>query len=154
MRPSYAALLAGILAFALGCETADVNYMGKTYPPTKALDVYYSKTDVPAGYAVMGRAIVTAPEDLSGKQIQDKIMKEAEAAGADAVLVGEAREVKSGVSTDWAVEQFGPLDTYDGFGWGYGPGDWGMLGPVHYITPLETTYNYALKIKVLYLKKQ
>jgi len=153
MKTLHTALIAGLIACAAGCETADVNYMGKTYPATKTVNVYYNKTDLPAGYTVMGRAIVSAPEDLSGKQIQDKIVKEAEAAGADAVLIGEAREVQTGATTDWAFEEYGPFD-YDEFGWGYGPGNWGMMGPVCRVSPVQTFYDYALKIKVLYLKKQ
>jgi len=144
--------LAAVLS---GCETVDVNYMGKTAAPTAAAAVFYDKKDVPDNaYTVMGKAIVTAPEDISGKNIEARIVQEAEKQGADAVLIGEAREVATGETTDWATEGFGPFDEYEGWGWGFGPATWECVGPVRAIGPVDTVYNYSLKIKVLFLKKK
>ncbi len=41
--------------FFLAC--ASVDYMGKTYPPTTKIDIYYSKEDIKKEYEVMGKAL-------------------------------------------------------------------------------------------------
>ena len=39
-------------ALLAGCTTTD--YLGKTYPPTQRVDVFFSPRDVPRTYEVMG----------------------------------------------------------------------------------------------------
>jgi hypothetical protein len=149
-----------LLLCAAGCYRVDVNYIGKTYPPTKNVELYFDKNDVPEGYQVIGRAIVTVPEGTPGHGVKKGLVKEAEAKGADALLVGQAKQVVKDKVTTWDWNYYGgPGSAWgDIWGWGYGDPEWDVLGPemafqAPHASDERTVYQYAMKIKVLFLKK-
>ncbi|MGH7787747.1 MAG: hypothetical protein ACRERC_12815, partial [Candidatus Binatia bacterium] len=86
-----AALLATLL-FALvlsGCVTVD--YIGKSFPPTANVELFMSPVDVKQPYEVIGEAraeVGALPFSNPGKELQDKLLEEARARGADAIILG------------------------------------------------------------------
>lgn len=85
-----------------GCATVD--YVGNSYPPTAHVDVYMAASDVTRPYQVIGevRAQVEAlPLTKPGQQLQDKIVAEAKARGANGVILGgvTSREAASTTQT-------------------------------------------------------
>jgi hypothetical protein len=73
-----------------GCTSVD--YVGKTYAPTSNVDVYMSADDVGRPYEVMGEVraqVDTIPFAKPGKQLQDKLVAEARAKGADGIILGQ-----------------------------------------------------------------
>lgn len=153
-------LFLSLTILGAGCHQVDFNYIGKSYPPTDHVDLYFVKADVPPGLSVIGRAIVTAPEGTPGEGVKKGLIKEAKAKGADAILVGPARRVLKGKTTYWNWNYYGGPGWAWGneWGWGYGDPEWDILGPttafgaVHASDP-QTVYDYALKMKVIFLKK-
>lgn len=145
------ALSLSLLALA-GCAPT-VEYVGERHAPSQSVVVYYSRRDVPAGYRVMGRAIAHAPSGVSGTRLRHAIEDKARDVGADAVVLGGYRRVKSGEYLQWTYEDFdGPwLDPWDwefGPHWGprvtsFGP-DWGNA---------RVVYDYSLELKALFLKR-
>jgi hypothetical protein len=91
-----------VAASLSGCATVD--YVGNSYPPTAQVDVYMAASDVTRPYQVIGevRAQVEAlPLTKPGQQLQDKIVAEAKARGANGVILGgvTSREVASTTQT-------------------------------------------------------
>src|SRR5262245_5293640 len=81
-------LLIGVVLLA-GC--ASIDYVGKTYAPTSNVDVYMSADDVGRPYEVMGEAraqVDAIPFSKPGQQLQDKLVAEARAKGADGIILG------------------------------------------------------------------
>lgn len=83
------ALAGAIALFATGCTTVD--YVGRSYAPTANVEVYFSEADVPRPFEVMGEARATTddlPFGSPGAALQEKLVEEARARGADAILLG------------------------------------------------------------------
>ncbi|MEO8854023.1 MAG: hypothetical protein ABI359_09600 [Ginsengibacter sp.] len=68
--------------FVFGC-TLPVHYMGRSYPPTTNVDIYYSPHDVKKDYEVIGKVNITAP---NLPKAQNGILNEAKRRGADGVI--------------------------------------------------------------------
>jgi hypothetical protein len=81
-----------LLALVLLAGCASVDYVGKTYAPTSNVDLYMSADDVRRPYDVMGEAraqVVAMPFSHPGPQLQDKLVAEARAKGADGIILGQ-----------------------------------------------------------------
>jgi len=81
-----------LMAVVLLAGCASVDYVGKTYAPTSNVDVYMSADDVGRPYEVMGEAraqVDTIPFSKPGQQLQDKLVAEARAKGADGIILGQ-----------------------------------------------------------------
>lgn len=93
------AIFAAITLSAIlpGCVTTD--YVGKTYAQTSHVDLYFSETDITRAYEVMGSVRSSAPGELSFEEIQEELMKEAMAKGADAILIEDMNTVTVGSTT-------------------------------------------------------
>ena len=87
-----------VAAFILtGCVSAE--YMGKTYPPTDHVDIFFSFDDIEGDYEVMGEIRAEAAEFLSMEKIQNKLMEEAMAKGGDAIVIEDWDKVIVSSST-------------------------------------------------------
>jgi hypothetical protein len=84
-------------ALLAGCTTTD--YLGKTYPPTQHVDVFFSPQDVPRAYEVMGEIRAEGDEILSAESMQQKLVQEAMQKGADALLIDKVDMVETGYTT-------------------------------------------------------
>lgn len=85
MKRMLSVLLA--IVFLTGCGPS-VQYLGKSYSPTGNVEVFYDTRDVKKDYEVMGKIDGMAGIlENSYQEIQDKIVKEAQSRGADAVLI-------------------------------------------------------------------
>ncbi len=155
-------LLLGAAA-SIGCHYVDINYIGKSYPPTENVKMYYDRQDVPKTEKVIGRAIVTAPEGTKGEKVKEGLLKEARAKGADGVLVGPVKKYLAGTTTNWDWNYYGgPGWAWgDEYGWGYGDPEWGAMGgpavaygAVGGPSDQQTEYHYGFKMKVIFLKTE
>ena len=88
--------LATLLA---GC--AHIDYVGESYAPTSHVDVYYSESNVPHGFTVIGEVIATGDALVSTGKMQEKIRKEALKHGADAVVLTSLERYASGEHSSW-----------------------------------------------------
>lgn len=69
-----------------GCITTD--YVGKTYPATRHVDLFFDDADVERPYTVMGEMRVEADNSLfmRSEKMQRKLIKKARERGADGVI--------------------------------------------------------------------
>jgi L-asparaginase/Glu-tRNA(Gln) amidotransferase subunit D len=86
-----------IFAFMAGCTTTD--YLGKTYPPTQHVDVFYSPQDVKRAYEVMGEIRAQGDDIVSYASMQQKLVQEAMQKGADALVIEQLGMTETGSTT-------------------------------------------------------
>lgn len=63
-----------------------VQYMGRSYPPTNHVEIFFSAADVKKSYEVMGKVDGKAWPLSDYSKIQESIVAEAKKKGADAVI--------------------------------------------------------------------
>lgn len=93
-------LLVGLALALAGC--AHLDYVGETYAPTTAVQVYYTEANVPRAYQVMGEVLATANLFVSSRKIQEQMIEKARAKGADAVVLLGMEHYKTGESTNYS----------------------------------------------------
>ena len=80
----------GVALLALaGCVSVD--YVGTSYAPTTAVDLFFSPDDVRRPYTVMGEVsaqVDVVPFVSPGPQLQEKLLLEARRRGANGMILG------------------------------------------------------------------
>lgn len=94
-------LVPAALAALLVTACAHIDYVGRTYPPTNKVDLYFDEHEVDAPYDVMGQIVARANDLVSAEKLQSKIMKKAGEKGADAVVITGLERYKTGESTSY-----------------------------------------------------
>ncbi len=115
------AILAVIVS---ACATTD--YVGTTYPPTSNVDVYFRDADVKRAFSVMGTAKTEGTEYLTFEAMEEQLVKDAMAKGADGIIVDGMDTVTVGSTTttsgkakdkpSYVVTQDGKLKNVGGSG--------------------------------------
>lgn len=103
-----------LLVLLSGCVSVD--YVGKSYAPTSNVDVYFSADDVKRPYETLGQAraqVDSLPFTNQSQQLQDKLVAEARARGADGVIIGQldTRQVGSTSQTTGSAQTKKKSDT-------------------------------------------
>ena len=81
--------------FSAGC--VHFSYEGEAFTPTENVDIYHDAEKIPQKYTVMGKAVAYGNyQDVSRDRLEEKLVAEAEARGADAVLVTALQVVPKG----------------------------------------------------------
>jgi len=74
-------------------------YVGKSYSATRHVDIYFAASDVTQRYETMGEIKAEAPDALSFEQMEQQLIQDAMARGADGLIVGGMETVTTGSST-------------------------------------------------------
>ncbi|CAA6691296.1 MULTISPECIES: hypothetical protein [unclassified Lentimonas] len=85
------------LMFFAGC--ANTEYVGQTYSPTTHVDVYMSAGGVTRPHTQMGMAKTEATEYMSFEDMQQQLMRDAMAKGADGIIITGMQTVNVGSSS-------------------------------------------------------
>lgn len=99
-------MLTMAVAFCLTACGPTVQYIGKSYSPTNNVDIFFDTHDIKKDYTVMGKIDgVAGILNDSFQDIQNRILKEAQTKGADAVIIYNMEErvigSASNSSTSW-----------------------------------------------------
>jgi hypothetical protein len=97
MRPAVGIFL---LLFIGAC--AHIDYVGKSYPRTARVDLFFAEEEVTQPYELMGKVIATGGDEVSAEKMQDKIMEKAQEKGADAVVITGLERYQSGEQTSYS----------------------------------------------------
>jgi hypothetical protein len=150
-------LFTGITALMLsGCLSVD--YVGKEYPETKYVRLFFDKKFVPLDkYEVMGHGEIIAPDNTQSMEINHKLISKGKDIGADAILILNAKALvtkeesvtPARISTEPTSETMSgdPATKTDGEPIGFDE-----MG--YQDTPRRTLYEYETVIKVAYLKRK
>jgi len=90
-------LILVISALISGC--AKTSYLGKTYSPTVNVDLFMEESGLTRPYEVMGQISFAGESLVSTDKLQEKMLEEAKARGADAVLIEGYEEIYTDSST-------------------------------------------------------
>jgi hypothetical protein len=82
-----------------GCATID--YVGREYPPTTQVDIFFALEDVEQDYEVMGHLIATGNAMVSTEKMQAQMLDKAREKGADAVVILGFERYVSGESAKY-----------------------------------------------------
>jgi len=93
---------AWILALLAVGACAHIDYVGKSYPETSRVDLFFSEEEVTRPYELMGKVIATGGDEVSAEKMQDQIMDKAQKKGADAVVITGLDRYKSGENTNYS----------------------------------------------------
>lgn len=91
-------------AFVAGCVSSD--YVGKSYPPTTNVDIYFSESEIKYAFEVMGEITVETDDVflINAEKMQDKLVDEAKKKGADAVILSGLERRTTGEATTSTTE--------------------------------------------------
>ena len=98
----FALAVLAVVALA-GC--AHIDYVGESYAPTTRVDVFYSEANVPRAYTIIGEVVATGDALVSTGKMQEKIRKEAQKHGADAVVLTSLEKYASGEHSSWNQDE-------------------------------------------------
>ena len=94
MKPYLRNIFLIALLISVGCTTTD--YVGKTYPKTDRVEIFFNIDEIKHEYEVMGQIKAEAPEEIRFEDMEKKLVEDALARGADAILIGELKTVEVG----------------------------------------------------------
>ena len=94
--------------FLSACVNTD--YVGESYTPTTAVDVFYSMEDVERPHTVMGKITATAMDGWDSDAMVQELKTQAMAKGADALVI-------EGVHTDTTGSYTSTYGNNDGPKW-------------------------------------
>ncbi|HBI15733.1 MAG TPA: hypothetical protein DDY20_09510 [Desulfobulbaceae bacterium] len=115
-----------VLAACAGKETSP---SGISYPPTDKVESLFRLAQVPEQCRVFAQLFVTLPAQHTGQQFVEAISTEAQARGADMMLIGQSRQ--SNTVSELAFTYYGPDREYrinDWPGWNFGFEEWRKQG--------------------------
>lgn len=109
--PILGLLLVGLTA----CVSSE--YVGKTFPPTQSVDMYFSFDDIDQPYEVMGMIEGHGTEFDSYEHMEEEMVKDAMEKGADGivflemdvVVTGQTTTASAGEDATWYVDASGDL---------------------------------------------
>lgn len=100
MRRRNAVMIAALaLVLCSGCTKID--YVGRSYPPTTHVDIFFAMEDVKRAYEVMGHMVAHADDIVSAEKMQKKIIEKAQEKGADAVVILGLERYRSGEKSEY-----------------------------------------------------
>lgn len=80
--------------FLTACATTD--YVGETYAPTTHVDIFFDASEISRSYKTMGTAQTEGTEYLTFEAIEQQLVTDAMAKGADAIIIQDMDTITVG----------------------------------------------------------
>ena len=110
MKPTFLFIFLFSCAMVISCTTTD--YVGKTYSKTDRVEIYFNTDEIKRPYEVMGQIKAEAPEAVRFEDMEKKLVEDAMARGADAILIGELKTVEVGSVSSASGKTYGDPHYY------------------------------------------
>jgi len=110
MKPTFLFIFLISCAMVISCTTTD--YVGKTYSITDRVEIYFNTDEIKRPYEVMGQIKAEAPEAVRFEDMEQKLVEDAMARGADALLIGELKTVEVGTVSSASGKTYGDPHYY------------------------------------------
>ena len=110
MKPTFLFIFLISCAMVISCTTTD--YVGKTYSITDRVEIYFNTDEIKRPYEVMGQIKAEAPEAVRFEDMEKKLVEDAMARGADALLIGELKTVEVGTVSSASGKTYGDPHYY------------------------------------------
>lgn len=145
------------------CFSKPATYTGVRFPPTNTVDICFQKSDVPKSCQGFAHLITSTAGPTTGRDIQEALIKEAKAKGADLILLGMAREQTGKKEDAFHFDYFGPQYPYPfpqgWMGWKFGFEKWEKAGSLIGFGldnwgNVDSRYDSSLMIQAAFLRCQ
>jgi len=157
----FSALTCCLLSLLLSaCFSKQAGFTGVHFPPTEQVDITFQTSTVPSSCQGFAHLNTLTAGPTSGLDIQEAMIREARARGADLILVGMAREQRGKRQNEFRFNYFGPKYPYPfpqgWMGWKFGFEQWNKAGPLigfgldNWGNP-ASHYDSSLMIQVVFL---
>jgi len=110
MKPTFLFIFLISCAMVISCTTTD--YVGKTYSKTDRVEIFFNTDEIKREYEVMGQIKAEAPEAVRFEDMEKKLVEDAMARGADAILIGELKTVEVGSVSSASGKTYGDPHYY------------------------------------------
>ena len=110
MKPTFLFIFLISCAMVISCTTTD--YVGKTYSKTDRVEIFFNTDEIKLEYEVMGQIKAEAPEAVRFEDMEKKLVEDAMARGADAILIGELKTVEVGSVSSASGKTYGDPHYY------------------------------------------
>jgi hypothetical protein len=110
MKSTLRFILIFTFSLVVSCTTTD--YLGKTYPKTDRVEIFFNTDEIKRPYEVMGQIKAEAPEAVRFEDMEKKLVEDAMARGADAILIGELKTVEVGSVSSASGKTYGDPHYY------------------------------------------
>ena len=110
MKPTFLFIFLISCAMVLSCTTTD--YVGKKYSKTDRVEIFFNTDEIKQEYEVMGQIKAEAPEAVRFEDMEKKLVEDAMARGADAILIGELKTVEVGSVSSASGKTYGDPHYY------------------------------------------
>jgi uncharacterized protein YbjQ (UPF0145 family) len=89
---------------AAACVSVD--YVGKSYPATSHVEIYFSESDIQRPYELMGELIAETDDMVftNGEKMQNKLVEEAKKKGADGIILSSLERRVTGEASSASSE--------------------------------------------------
>lgn len=105
-----------------------------SFPETSQVQITFQPDDIPADCRVFSHRLVFTPADVTGRDVHASLLTNAQANGADMILVGLVREQPEAELKEYQFFIYGPSSPYlfqsRWNGWKYGFKDWRKQGDI------------------------
>ena len=91
--------LAAASLYLLLAACASTDYVGESYAPTTNVDVFFDAAEIKRSYTTMGTAKTEGSEYMSFEVIEQQLVQDAMAKGADAILIEGMDTITVGSTT-------------------------------------------------------
>ncbi len=146
--------------FTSGCVKLPAPAAALSYPETSQVQVTFQRDAVPADCMVFSHRLTFTPAGITGKQVQDSLIANAKANGADMILIGLVREQPEADLEEYQYHTYGPSSPYlfqsRWNGWKFGFKDWRKQGAVidfgiNALQDNKTDYRQGIILQNIYL---
>ena len=110
MKPTFLFIFLISCAMVISCTTTD--YVGKKYSKTDRVEIFFNTDEIKREYEVMGQIKAEAPEAVRFEDMEKKLVEDAMARGADAILIGELKTVEVGSVSSASGKTYGDPHYY------------------------------------------
>ena len=110
MKRTFLFILLISCAMVITCTTTD--YVGKKYSKTDRVEIFFNTDEIKQEYEVMGQIKAEAPEAVRFEDMEKKLVEDAMARGADAILIGELKTVEVGSVSSASGKTYGDPHYY------------------------------------------
>jgi hypothetical protein len=110
MKPTFLFIFLISCAMVLSCTTTD--YVGKKYSKTDRVEIFFNTDEIKQEYEVMGQIKAEAPEAVRFEDMEKKLVEDAMARDADAILIGELKTVEVGSVSSASGKTYGDPHYY------------------------------------------
>lgn len=149
-----------LIVFLSGCASTP-EYQGISFPKSSKSTITFQENSVSTQCSAFAHLLIRTKMASSGEELSQTVKKEAEAKGADLILVGFARELPGEELEETQFDYYGPTYAYNfkrtWLGWKFGFDEWNDAGKLvglgsNHVNDRENPFTESLLVQAVFLR--